>query len=74
MSLSPEARAREAIDSAIVAAGWIIQGRAETNVAGGLGDAVREILVASKDLGTFMFYAFAPPAAARGGEAVDRRP
>jgi type I restriction enzyme, R subunit len=38
----PEQRARERIDAALVEAGWVVQTRAEMNVAAGLGVAIRE--------------------------------
>ncbi len=39
---SPEQRARLTIDAALAAAGWVIQDRAELNLAAGAGVAVRE--------------------------------
>jgi type I restriction enzyme R subunit len=43
--LSPEQRAREAIDSLLTAAGWIIQDNADFNRNAGEGVAVREFLL-----------------------------
>lgn len=39
---TPEQRARENIDAALVAAGWVVQDRAEVNLEAGPGVAVRE--------------------------------
>jgi type I restriction enzyme, R subunit len=39
---APEARARQAIDAALSAAGWIVQDRAQVNLHAGSGIAVRE--------------------------------
>ncbi|WP_192898701.1 hypothetical protein [Crenalkalicoccus roseus] len=39
---APEARARQAIDAALAAAGWIVQDRAAMNLNAGPGIAVRE--------------------------------
>jgi type I restriction enzyme R subunit len=39
---APKARARQAIDSALAAAGWIVQDRATVNLHAGPGIAVRE--------------------------------
>ena len=41
--MGPEAVARVEIDAALTAAGWVIQDRAEMNLAAALGVAVREI-------------------------------
>jgi type I restriction enzyme R subunit len=46
MSPTPEQRAREDIDAALQAAGWIIQDRDEMNLSAGLGVAVREFKMA----------------------------
>lgn len=46
MSHLPEQRARQDIDAALLAAGWVIQGRAEMNLGAGLGVAVREFKMA----------------------------
>jgi len=43
---SPEQRAREQIDAALVAAGWIVQDRASMHLAAGPGVAVREFKMA----------------------------
>ena len=45
--LTPEQQAREEIDIALVAAGWLIQDRAELNLTAGRGVAVREFPMAS---------------------------
>lgn len=42
MSPTPEQKARQDIDAALAAAGWIIQDRPEMNLAAGAGVAVRE--------------------------------
>jgi type I restriction enzyme R subunit len=47
MSPSPEQEAREHIDEALEAAGWIVQDRGEMNLAAGVGVAVREFKMAS---------------------------
>jgi type I restriction enzyme R subunit len=47
MSPTPEQRARLDIDSALEAAGWIIQDRATMNLAAGSGVAVREFKMAA---------------------------
>jgi type I restriction enzyme R subunit len=47
MSPTPEQRAREDIDAALHAAGWIIQDRDAMNLSAGLGVAVREFKMAS---------------------------
>ena len=39
---APELKAREQIDAALAAAGWIVQDRDEVNLAAGQGVAVRE--------------------------------
>jgi type I restriction enzyme R subunit len=39
---TPEARARQIIDAALAAAGWIVQDRADVNLHAGPGIAVRE--------------------------------
>lgn len=41
----PEARARRTIDEQLVAAGWVVQDRADINLGAGLGVAVREFSV-----------------------------
>ncbi|HVC47966.1 MAG TPA: type I restriction endonuclease [Terracidiphilus sp.] len=41
-TLTPEEQARETIDGMLVAAGWIIQDRAEANIDAGRGVAIRE--------------------------------
>ncbi len=46
MSPTPEQAAREHIDAALEAAGWVIQDRAEMNLAAGPGVAVREFKMA----------------------------
>ncbi len=46
MPLTPEQQAREKIDEALAAAGWIVQNRDEMNLAAGLGVAVREFRMA----------------------------
>ena len=40
--MTPEARAREIIDSQLVAAGWVVQDRAQFDRRASLGVAVRE--------------------------------
>jgi type I restriction enzyme R subunit len=40
--VTPEASARQKIDTLLIAAGWIIQDRADMNLGAGLGVAVRE--------------------------------
>ena len=47
MSPTPEQKARQDIDAALVAAGWVIQDRAEMNLGAGTGVAVREFPMAS---------------------------
>jgi type I restriction enzyme, R subunit len=47
MPPTPEQQAREQIDAALQAAGWLIQDRAEMNLSAGLGVAVREFKMAS---------------------------
>ncbi len=47
MSPTPEQLARQEIDIALEAAGWVIQDRAEMNLAAGPGVAVREFKMAS---------------------------
>jgi type I restriction enzyme R subunit len=47
MTLTPEQQAREEIDRALVEAGWVIQDRADMNLAAGPGVAVREFKMAS---------------------------
>ncbi len=47
MSPTPEQQAREQIDAALQAAGWIIQDRGEMNLSAGPGVAVREFRMAS---------------------------
>lgn len=42
MPLTPEQEAREDIDAALVESGWLLQNRAEMNLAAGAGVAVRE--------------------------------
>ena len=46
MPLSPEQRARQDIDAALEASGWIVQDRAEINLSAGPGVAVREFRMA----------------------------
>jgi type I restriction enzyme R subunit len=46
MSLTPEQRARQDIDTALAAAGWVVQDRAGMNLAAGTGVAVREFKMA----------------------------
>jgi type I restriction enzyme R subunit len=43
----PEQRAREQIDASLVEAGWVIQDRAEMNLAASKGVAVREFPMAT---------------------------
>lgn len=47
MSPTPEQKARQDIDAALVAAGWVIQDRAEMNLGAGMGVAVRGFRIAS---------------------------
>lgn len=47
MSPTPEQRARQDIDAALAAAGWIVQDRAEMNLGAGPGVAVREFKMAT---------------------------
>lgn len=47
MPLTPEQQARLQIDTALEAAGWIVQDRATMNLAAGAGVAVREFRMAS---------------------------
>ena len=47
MSPTPEQKARQDIDAALVAAGWVIQDRAEMNLGAGTGVVVREFPMAS---------------------------
>jgi len=47
MSPTPEQRARQDIDAALEAAGWIIQDRATMNLSAGPGVAVREFKMTS---------------------------
>ncbi len=46
MSPTPEQEARQHIDAALAAAGWLVQDRADMNLAAGLGVAVREFPMA----------------------------
>lgn len=46
MSLGPEQEARRHIDSTLVEAGWLVQDRADMNLAAGRGVAVREFPMA----------------------------
>lgn len=46
MTPAPEQEARQYIDAALLAAGWLIQDRAEMNLAAGPGVAVREFRMA----------------------------
>lgn len=46
MSPTPEQKARQDIDAALEAAGWVVQDRAEMNLAAGPGVAVRELKMA----------------------------
>jgi type I restriction enzyme R subunit len=41
--LTPEEKARESIDGKLVAAGWLIQDRADANLDAGRGVAIREV-------------------------------
>lgn len=43
----PEARAREQIDAALIAAGWVVQDYEDLNLAAGQGVAVREFPMAA---------------------------
>jgi type I restriction enzyme R subunit len=43
----PEDRARNKIDGALAAAGWVVQSRAQLNRGAGLGVAVREFSTGS---------------------------
>lgn len=47
MNLTPEQQARQHIDAALKAAGWVIQDRAAMNLAAGPGVAVREFKMVS---------------------------
>jgi type I restriction enzyme, R subunit len=47
VSLAPEAQARQQIDAALEAAGWIVQDRSVMNLAAGVGVAVREFKMAT---------------------------
>jgi type I restriction enzyme R subunit len=47
MSPTPEQQARVQIDAALEAAGWLVQDRADVNLAAGPGVAVREFKMAS---------------------------
>jgi hypothetical protein len=41
-TLTPEEKARECIDGMLIAAGWLIQNRADANIDAGRGVAIRE--------------------------------
>lgn len=43
---TPEQRARRQIDATLVAAGWVVQDRADINLKAGQGVAVREFRMA----------------------------
>ena len=45
MPLTPEQEARQQIDAALEAAGWVLQDRATMNLTAGLGVAVREFKI-----------------------------
>ncbi len=47
MTPPPEQEARQFIDAALEAAGWLVQDRADVNLAAGPGVAVREFKMAS---------------------------
>jgi type I restriction enzyme, R subunit len=47
MNATPEARAREVIDGQLMAAGWVVQDRADMNRTASLGVAVREFPLAT---------------------------
>ncbi len=55
MSDAPETRARETIDAALAASGWIVQDRAGMNLSAGLGVAVREFPLASGEADYLLF-------------------
>ena len=60
---APEAKARELIDAALAAAGWVVQDLSAMNLAAGPGVAVREFPLASgHGFADYLLYA--------GGEAV----
>ena len=46
MTLSPEQQACQQIDSALMAAGWVVQSRDEMNVNAAQGVAIREFTMA----------------------------
>lgn len=52
---TPEARARETIDAALTAAGWVVQDRAEMNLSAGIGVAVREFPLATGEADYLLF-------------------
>jgi type I restriction enzyme R subunit len=46
MTPTPEQEARQHVDAALLAAGWLVQDRADMNLAAGPGGAVREFRMA----------------------------
>jgi type I restriction enzyme R subunit len=54
---SPEQKAREKIDAALVEAGWVVQDRADMNLSAGRGVAVREFkLTAGHGFADYMLF------------------
>jgi type I restriction enzyme R subunit len=51
--LTPEEKARETIDGMLVAAGWLIQDRTDTNIDAGRGVAIREFSLGHGYAGRF---------------------
>jgi hypothetical protein len=54
-AMTPEQRARQQIDLLLQQSGWIVQDRSQTNLAAGLGVAIREALLKSGEADYLLF-------------------
>src|SRR5271165_420974 len=53
--MTPEERARQLLDPLLLQSGWIVQDRSQTNLAAGLGVAIREALLKGGDADCLLF-------------------
>lgn len=53
--MTPEERARQQIDLLLQQSGWIVQDRSQTNLAAGLGVAIREAKLETSEADYLLF-------------------
>ena len=53
--MTPEERARQQIDTLLYQSGWIVQDRSQTNLAAGIGVAIREAVLETGEADYLLF-------------------